>query len=292
MLVFIFFVLIVAYIISLGLGYRGPGALTFLGIFLIISALMNFFSYYHSDKLVIAISGAKPVEKRDAPQLYRIVENLAIAQGIPMPKIYIVNDSAPNAFATGRDEKHATIAVTSGLLEMLDNLELEGVIAHELSHIKNYDTRLMTVVVVLVGLVAILSDFFFRMQWFGGTGGNREERQGASIFVIFALLAAVLAPLVAYLIRLAISRRREFLADASAALLTRHPDGLASALEKIAAYTRPVKNASPATAHLYISNPFGDKKVATSVGRQGGWFINLFNTHPPIEERIKILRAM
>jgi heat shock protein HtpX len=299
MFIFTAFVLVVAYIISLGLGYRGPGALSFLGIFLIISALINFFSYYYSDKLVIAMSGAKPVEKKDAPELYRTVENLSIAQGIPMPKVYMIQDPAPNAFATGRDEKHAAVAVTTGLLERLDDLELEGVIAHELSHIKNYDSRLMTIVVVLVGLVAILSDFFIRMQWFGGFGRDREARQGAAIFMILALIAAILAPIAAQLIRFAISRKREFLADASGALLTRHPDGLAQALEKIASYTKPVKNASAATAHLYISNPFGAKKPARQqpepqamAGGVGGFLLNLFNTHPPIEERIKTLRAM
>lgn len=285
MFVFTGFVVFVAYLISLGLGYQGPGALTFVGIFLVISGLMNFFSYYYSDKLVIAMSGAKPVEKKNAPQLFRIVENLSIAQGIPMPKVYLVQDPAPNAFATGRDEKHAVVAVTAGLLERLDDLELEGVIAHELSHVKNYDTRLMSIVVVLVGIVAILSDFFLRMQFWGGFGRERDNRQGAAIFMVFALIAAILAPIAAQLIRFAISRKREFLADASGTLLTRNPDGLAAALEKIAEYKAPVKNASAATAHLYISNPFGARKV-------GSWLLNLFNTHPPIEERIKILRAM
>jgi len=285
MSIFTIFVLIVAYVISLGLGYKGPGALTFLGVFLIISTVLNFASFYYSDKLVIAISGAKPVAKKDAPELYRVVENLSIADGIPMPKVYIIQDSAPNAFATGRDEKHAAVAVTSGLLERLDNLELEGVIAHELSHIKNYDTRLMTIVVVLVGLVAILSDFFIRMQWFNSSREEGEDRQSTSIFFVLALLAAILAPLAAQLIKFAISRKREFLADASGALLTRYPLGLASALEKIAAYTRPVKNANAATAHLYISNPFGARKL-------GNTLLNLFNTHPPIEERIRILKEM
>lgn len=292
MFFFTAFILAVAYIISLGLGYQGPGALTFLGIFLIISGLINLASYYYSDKLVIAVSRAKPIEKKAAPELFRIVENLSIAQGMPMPRVYLISDPAPNAFATGRDEKHAAVAVTSGLLEKLDDLELEGVIAHELSHIKNYDTRLMAVVVVLVGLVAILSDFFIRMQWYGGMGRDRENRQGAAIFMVLALIAAILAPIAAQLIRFAISRKREFLADASGTLLTRHPEGLAQALAKIAEYKAPVKNASAATAHLYISNPFGAKKVSPPAGRQGSWLLNLFNTHPPIEERIKILRAM
>lgn len=286
MFFFTVFILTVAYIISLALGYSGPDLLTFLGFFLIFSGLMNFFSYYYSDKLVIAMTGAKPIEKKDNQQLFRIVENLSIAQGIPMPKVYLVQDPAPNAFATGRDEKHAAVAVTTGLLERLDDLELEGVIAHELSHIKNYDTRLMSIVVVLVGIVAILSDFFLRMQWYGGLrSSDREGKQGAAIFMVLALIAAILAPIAAQLIRFAISRKREFLADASGVILTRHPEGLAAALAKIAEYKAPVKRATAATAHLYISNPFGAKKV-------GSWLLNLFNTHPPIEERIRILRAM
>lgn len=287
MFVFTFFVLAVTYLISLAMGYRGGSALSILGFFLIITGLMNFFSYYYSDKLVIAMSGAKPVEKKDAPQLFRIVENLAIADGIPMPKVYIIDDPVPNAFATGRDEKHAAVAVTAGLLEKLNNLELEGVIAHELSHIKNYDSRVMSVVVVLVGVLAVLSDFFLRIQWYGGFGrsNDREDKQGAAIFMVLALFAAILAPIAAQLIRFAISRKREFLADASGALLTRNPDGLAQALEKIAQYAAPVKYASAATAHLYISNPLGGKNLT-------GKLLGLFNTHPPIEERIKILKAM
>lgn len=285
MVFFSLFIVLVAYVISLALGYQGYGALSFVGIFLVISGLINLGSYYWSDKLVITLSGAKPIGKKDAPDLYRAVENLSIAQGTPMPKVYLVDDSAFNAFATGRDPNHAAVAVTRGLLENLENLELEGVLAHELSHVKNYDTRLMAIVTVLVGTIAILADFFLRSLWWGRMGNDREGRQTAAFFVILGIIAAILAPIVAQLIQLAVSRRREFLADAGGALLTRYPEGLAKALEKISSYGKPMKNVSTATAHLYISNPFGGKKPKN-------WLISLFNTHPPIEERIKALRQM
>lgn len=281
---FAFFVVGVAYIFSLALGYSGPTALGFVGIFLIISGLINLASYYYSDRLVMAISHARPIQKKDNPQLFRIVENLCIAQGLPTPKIYIINEPVPNAFATGRNPQNAAIAVTTGLLERLDKLELEGVIAHELSHVKNYDTRVMTIVVILVGLVALLSDIFIRSLWFGGARRSRNQSHG--IFLVIGIIAAILAPIAAQLIRLAVSRKREYLADASGALLTRHPDGLADALEKISTYHEPVRHASAATAHLYIANPLGSKKDAAN------WFANLFNTHPPIAERVKTLRTM
>lgn len=285
MFFFSFLIVVVSYIISLALGYQGYGALSFVGIFLVISGLVNLGSYYWSDKLVISLSGAKPIEKKDVPDLYRTVENLSIAQGTPMPRIYLILDPAPNAFATGRDPNHAAIAVTRGLLDSMENLELEGVIAHELSHVKNYDTRLMAIVTVLVGLIAILADFFLRSLWWGRMGNDRGGRQVAAFFVILGMIAAILAPIAAQLIQLAVSRRREFLADASGALLTRYPEGLAKALGKIASYSHPMKNVSTATAHLYIANPFGR-------GRTKDWLISLFNTHPPIEERIKVLRQM
>jgi heat shock protein HtpX len=276
----------VVYIFTNALGFRGPSALGFSGIALIIAGIMNFFSYYYSDKMVMAISGAKQIQKKDSPTLFRTVENLCIASGLPMPKVYVIDDSAPNAFATGRDPKHAAIAFTTGILEKLSKLELEGVTAHELSHVGNYDTRLMSIVSILVGLVALLADWFLRITWLGG--GNRDDDKDSSsaIFMIIALVLAILAPIVAVLIQLAISRKREFLADASGALLTRNPDELADALLKISADKEPLEVANKATAHLYIVNPFKEGH------KLRGAFANLFNTHPPIEERVKALRAM
>lgn len=240
--------------------------------------------YFGGDKLALATSGAKgPIDKTDNPYLYRIIENLSITSGLPMPKVYIIPDSAINAFATGRDPVHASIAVTTGAVEKLTNEELEGVIAHELSHVKNYDIRLMTVVLVLVGLLALLSDWFMRAHLFGGRRDDREGGRAQAILMIIGLVLIILAPIIGQLIQLAVSRRREFLADASAALLTRYPEGLARALEKISMEHRPLKHANNATAHLFIANPFGSAKHL---------FSNLFATHPPIEERIKTLRQM
>lgn len=284
MFLFSLFVMGVVYVFVSALGYSGPGALGWVGIAFIFTGLMNLGSYYYSDKVVMAISGAKPVEKKDNPQLYNLVENLCIGAGVPPPKIYIIDDTAPNAFATGRDPKHAAIAVTSGILQKLNKLELEGVIGHELSHIKNYDTRLMTIVTILVGMIALLADWFIRMTWFGARGRDEDNRSG-SIFMILGIILAILAPIIGTLIQLAISRRREFLADASSALLTRYPDGLASALIKISQDQEPLEVANRATAHLYIVNPLKGQQVVS-------WFAGLFNTHPPIEERVKALRAM
>ncbi|KKR60761.1 MAG: Protease HtpX-like protein [Candidatus Curtissbacteria bacterium GW2011_GWD1_40_8] len=235
----------------------------------------------------MTISGAKQIPKKDNPTLFRTVENLCIASGLPMPKIYIIDDSAPNAFATGRDPKHAAIAFTTGILDKLSKLELEGVTAHELSHVGNYDTRLMTIVSILVGSVALLTDFFIRITWLGGGRRDRDENSSASgIIMVIALVMAILAPIIATLIQLAISRKREFLADASGALLTRNPDGLADALLKIFKDKEPLEVANKATAHLYIVNPFKNPHKLV------GTFANLFNTHPPIEQRVKALRAM
>ncbi len=261
--------------------YRNPSILYFAFFF---SLIMNIGSYWFSDKITLAVSRAKPISKTEAPDLYNIVENLSITAGLPMPKIYIINDSAPNAFATGRNKDHAAMAVTSGLLEMMNKTELEGVIAHELSHIGNRDILISTVVVVLVGLVTLLSDFFLRISFFGG-GRSRDREGGGGVLVIVGIALAILTPIIATLIQLAISRRRESLADASGALLTRYPEGLASALEKIAGYKIPMKHANNATAHLYISNPFGpDNRRISAIAR-------LFLTHPPIEERITALRG-
>lgn len=249
-------------------------------IFAIILALgMNIASYWYSDKLVLAMSAAHPAAGPEFLELNRIVENLSITAGLPKPKVFVIDDPAPNAFATGRNAEHAAVAVTSGLLNMLDKNELEGVIAHELSHIGNRDILLSTAVVVLVGFITLISDFFLRSTLFGGS--NREEKNNP-ILAIIAVALIVLAPIVATLLQLAISRRREFLADASGALLTRYPEGLASALRKIGSYTMPMRRANNATAHLFISNPFGAKAAASGIAK-------LFMTHPPIEDRIKAL---
>ena len=246
-----------------------------------ISVIQALVGYYSGDKVALAMTGARQIEKSDHPELWRTVENLTITAGLPMPKVYIINDSAPNAFATGRDPSHASVAVTTGLMEILDKLELEGVIAHELSHIGNYDIRLMTVVVVLVGVIALLSDLFIRVRYFSSFGSNNDNRNsGNGIMLIIGLVAALLAPLIATLIQLAISRRREFLADSSGAMLTRYPEGLASALRKISSYNRPMRRVSSATSHLFISNPMGRTKKS---------FSTLFSTHPPVEDRIKAL---
>ena len=254
------------------------------------SLISAWISYYFSDSITLAISRAQEVDRNSAPEFYRIVENLAITAGLPMPKIYIINDPAPNAFATGRDPQHAVVCATTGILQKLDKTELEGVIAHELSHIGNYDIRLMTLVVVLVGAITLLADFFLRFSFFGGRrrGNNNDGGQITAIFAIVGLVLAILSPLIATLIKLAVSRQREYLADASGVMLTRYPEGLARALEKIADDGEPLQHANNATAHLYIANPF---KADTGKAK-GHWFAHLFDTHPPIEDRIKRLREM
>lgn len=251
----------------------------------IYSILSSFISYWYSDKIVLMMSNAKPIEKKDNPELYRLVENLCITAGLPLPRIYILNESQPNAFATGRDPNHAVVAVTRGLLERLEKTELEGVIAHELSHIGNRDALLQTAVVVLAGVIAMVTNFFFRITFWGRRGRDDKEGSFGAIMMIVGLILIIVAPILATLIKLAISRKREFLADASGALLTRYPEGLAGALEKISLNSTPLRVANTSTAHLYISSPF--KGVQTK-----SWFSNLFSTHPPIEERIKALRGM
>lgn len=281
-LLFILFITTIVFIYGKASGY----GLSYAGIGLIISGIMCFASYYYSDKMILGMSSARQIQKKDNPELFRIVENLCIGAGVTMPRIYIIEDSAINAFATGRDPKHSVVCVTTGTLDRLNKVEIEGVIAHELSHVRNYDIRLMAIVVILVGLVALLADFFMRSLWYGGGRRDRSERGNAQgVFLMIGIILAVLSPLIATLIQLAVSRKREFLADASGALLTRYPEGLASALEKISKDKEPLEVANNATAHLYIANPFKGKIV-------GSWFANLFNTHPPIEERIKILRSM
>jgi len=252
----------------------------------IFSVFTSFFSYWYSDKIVLKMFHAQPIEKRDNPELYRLVENLCIASGLPLPKIYILPELQPNAFATGRDEKHAVVAVTQGLLDKLERAELEGVIAHELSHVKNKDILLGTVIVILVGIVALLSNWFLRISFWGG--GRRNSKEGGYlglIIIALGIVAAILAPLAASLIRLSISRKREFLADASGALLTRYPEGLARALEKISSDPNQMKRGSNSTAHLFISSPFRGAQSKT-------WFTKIFMTHPLVEERVNALRGM
>ncbi len=257
-----------------------------LWIAVIFSVLMNVGAYWFSDKVVLKMSGAHPVSLDSHKDLWNILENLSITAGLPMPKLYIINDEAPNAFATGRDPEHAVVAVTTGLLSILDKNELEGVIAHELSHIGNRDMLVMTVVVVLLGFITLLSDFFLRMTLFGGHRNREGDGRMQLIMIVAGLTLAILSPIIAKLIQLAISRKREFLADASGALLTRYPEGLASALQKISNRPAQMKRANHATAHLFISNPFGGGK-----GKKGKFLNKLFLTHPPTEDRIAALRA-
>ncbi len=248
-----------------------------------VALLVNIFSYWQSDKIVIRMTGAKKIVKADAPDLYNLVENLSITAGLPMPRVYLIDDSAPNAFATGRNQDCAAVAVTTGLLKRLDRAELEGVIAHELAHIGNRDILVMTIAVILAGFIAILADFFMRALWFGG------DRDRHPIFLVVAIIGIILAPLAAQMVKMAISRKREYLADASGALLTRYPSGLASALEKISSYQGPMKRTSHATAHLFIHCPFGGSQVKKGLAKSIG---NLFNTHPPAEDRIARLKQL
>jgi len=262
--------------------FTGGYEILFIAVFLAV--FLNFFSYWYSDKIVLSMSKARLIEKKDNPELYRIVENLAITAGLPMPKVYIIEERQPNAFATGRNPQHGVVAVTRGLLEKLDRAELEAVIAHEMGHIGNRDVLLSTAVVVMVGLIVIMTDFFFRISFYGGRS-SRNEGSSRLIFLAVALALAILAPLMAQLMKLALSRKREFLADASGALLTRYPEGLIKALEKISNDPSPMRKNNDATAHLYIVNPLRgqDKKK---------WLHKLFMTHPPIEERIAKLKSM
>lgn len=273
--------------------YQNPSILY---IAVIFSIGMNFISYWFSDKIVLAMHKAKPVELKSNPELFRILENLTITAGLPMPRFFVIEDPAPNAFATGRNPEHAVVAVTSGLLNKLDRSELEGVLAHELAHIGNRDMLVSTVAVVLVGFVSILSDIFMRSLWFGGHSRDGESKGGNGMVIIIGILLSILAPIFATLIHLAISRKREFLADASAVLLTRYPEGLVSALKKISQHDhQPIRTATNATAHLFFENPFGADADGDGVPdhkQKAPWLARLFSTHPPIEERIKALQGL
>jgi heat shock protein HtpX len=268
------------------MGYE-PGGLGFLGVALILSGISTFFGYYFSDRIVLGISGARPATTREDKLFTSVVENLCLGAGIAKPRLYVINDSAPNAFATGRNPEHAVVCATTGLLAKLNRTELEGVLGHELTHIKNFDIRLMSLVAVMVGLVALLGDWFLRIRWFGGRKSDEDEGKMGAIIMILGIIFAILSPIIAQLIQLAISRRREFTADAGSVELTRQPQGLINALEKISADQEPLEAANKATAHLYIVSPFKGKGFAAV-----GWFANLFNTHPPLNERIKILKNM
>lgn len=282
MVLFVVFIALVAWVFAQAFGY-GPGMV---GIALIFAGFMSFTSYWWSDKIILTISGARPADKQRDFHFFTVAENLAMASQIPIPKLYVIEDSAPNAFATGRDPEHAVVCATTGLLKKLDRTELEGVVAHELSHIRNYDTRLMSIVTILVGMVTLLADWFLRgMRFRSRDREGKGSSLGAVLFLV-GIVLALLSPLIAKLIQLALSRRQEFLADASAVMLNRYPEGLARALEKIAADKEPLEAANKATAHLYITNPLKNRHD------QIGWFAGLFNTHPPVEERIKLLREM
>lgn len=274
--VFFIFVILIGWVISL---YYGDSSILYVAV--AFALMMNVSAYWFSDKVAIASTGAHPADEIQYKELHRIVENLSITAGLPKPRVYIIDDAAPNAFATGRDPKNAVIAVTSGLLATLDRSELEGVIAHELSHVGNRDILVMTIAVVLVGFISVLANISLRMSMWGG-GRDRDKN---AIVAITAILAMILAPIAAQLIQMAVSRKREFLADASGALLTRYPEGLESALRKIGAYAAPMRKASTTTAHLFISNPFGAHPAGQFVAK-------LFSTHPPLEERIAALQGM
>lgn len=281
-LIGVFLLIVIALGYTFSQAYGEPGILAIAVIFSSVSAII---SYYFSDSITLAMSHAKQVDEKQAPELWRTVENLVIAAGLPMPRVYVIEDTAINAFATGRDPKHGVICVTTGCLQRLNKTELEGVLAHELSHIGNYDIRVMTIVVVLVGTITLLADWFLRASFFGKR--RDSENNGGNAFMLLGLILTLLSPLIATLLQLAVSRQREYLADASGALLTRYPEGLASALEKIAHDQEPLEVANKATAHLYIANP-----LKAHEGDSVGWFSKMFNTHPPLEERIKRLREM
>jgi heat shock protein HtpX len=272
MLVFIVLIAGLGWLFSEVYGSTGIfwGAMVGAGIYVLIQ-------YFIADKLALSINGAKQIEKKDNPRLWRMVENLAITNGMPMPKVYVIDDPAPNAFATGRDPNHASVAATTGLLDIMDDKELEGVMAHELGHVQNYDIRVMMIVFGLVSAIGLIADIFIRMMFFGGS----NNRPSHPIFIVLGIAAAILAPIVAMLVQLAISRQREYLADATGAMTTRYPEGLAGALEKIGKYGSKMKRQNSSTAHLFFANPMKGKSLS-----------HLFATHPPVEQRVSRLRKM
>lgn len=284
-----FFLFVVFFFLIIAIGYVVSFVLSsyfFVPLFGIIAVAYILISYYNSDRIVTALSGAKPADKQEYRQLHNIVEEMSIAAGLPKPKVYVIQDTAINAFATGRNPEHSVVCVTTGCLTRLNRAELTGVVAHEMSHIKNYDIRVMTMAAILVGLAVLLSDFLLRMFLWGGLGRGRNNREGGWILIVgigLGLLLALLTPLIAQVIKFSISRHREFLADASSAQITRYPAGLASALKKISLDKEPLEAANKATAHLYIADPLRGQKL---------WFKGLFSSHPPIQERIARLNAM
>jgi len=278
---FVAFVTGCSFVLAYALGYD----YSFVGLALVISGLISFASYYYSDQIVLSISGAKPASRRENFDFYTVTENLCQVAQIPLPKLFVIDDTAMNAFATGRDPQHAAVVATTGILARLNRTQLEGVIAHELSHIRNYDIRLMSMVTILVGVVTLMADIMLRTNIRGNGNRDRDDNKLQVFLFVAGLVLALLSPLIANLIKLLISRRREFLADASGVQLTKYPEGLASALEELAKDTEPLEAANKATAHLYITNPLKNRHDAI------GWFANLFNTHPPIAERIKALRS-
>lgn len=281
-IMFLFILIFSSFFFLLGKYYDSPWEYFFLGFF--ITLISSVGSYFYSDKLVLITTGAEKADKKKYFNFYTVAENLAIASGLPKPTLYVINDPSPNAFATGRNPKHAVVCVTTGLLQIMDRTELEGVIAHELSHIKNYDILLASIVAILVGTLAMISDWVIRSMWWNRDSDDNDRSNRNPIFFILLIISLILTPIIATVIQLAISRKREYLADASGVLLTRYPEGLSRALEKLRDYPNPMKKTSSSTAHLFISNPLKKKKSSL--------FINLFSTHPPIEERIRILKSM
>ena len=274
----VFFLLFTGFFAIVGAAYEDP--ITYALIGFTIAIVTSVWSYYHADKVVLKTTNARPARKEEFFDLYTVTENLSIAAGIPMPMVYVIDDPSPNAFATGRNPKHAVVCATNGLLQMLERAELEGVIAHELSHIRNYDILVSTITAVLVGTIALAADWIMRSMWWGGRDRNKNP-----IMIVVLIISLILTPIVATIIQLAVSRQREYLADASGALLSRHPGGLADALEKINSYPRGVASASNSTAHLFFVNPFRK-------GQMANWMTSLFSTHPPAAKRIEILRQM